>query len=138
MWSSVVNFYKFVNYPWWSTTFKNNVRKLLRIKSYIWRSTCNSLISFQLLIQYQQAHFSCISSLCLQSLPEQNLKMLSPLKHEKWLKHQSTDKWRLFWCQTVYGKDIWHALFSILATKQNANHSVSELLSVADRQMIKS
>lgn len=50
LWSSVVNFYKFVNYPWWSTTFKNNVRKLLRINSYIWRSTCNSLISFQLLI----------------------------------------------------------------------------------------
>lgn len=32
-----------------------------------------------------------------------------------------------------------HALFSILATTQNVNHSVSKLLlSVADRQMIKS
>lgn len=139
MWSSVINFNKFVNYLWWSTTFKNNVRKLLKIKSYIWRSTCNNLISFQLLVQYQQAHFLCISSLCLQSLPEQSLKILTPLKHEKRLKHQSTNKWCLFQCKTVYGKDMWHALFSILATTQNANYSVSELLlSVADRQMIKS
>lgn len=80
----------------------------------------------------------CISSLCLLSLPEQSLKMLTFLKLEKRLKHQSKDKWRLFQCQTVYGKDMWHAIFSILATNRNANHSVSELLSVADRQMIKS